>query len=153
MPWGNRSTEFRDPDGNLVNLVNLAAALVASLLGQVLLPFVLLLLMSIPSWATLWYSKRRGIDVHEMAGRASARSRTTITVVTVGGIVLVMAAMFFTVSTGHGVVPVPEIDMTVGAGESVLRGALVGGAVGAVLARIATARRTRRIRHDDATGN
>ena len=137
--------------------LNLAGALVAALLGQLLLPFALLLLMSIPSWATLWYAKRRGTDVAELAGRASARSRTTIAIVTFGGIVLVLAAMLLTVSTGHGVIPVPDIDLTVGAGESVLRGGLaggaVGGALGALFALIVMARRSRRNRNDNATCN
>ncbi|EPR77499.1 hypothetical protein ADILRU_0198 [Leifsonia rubra CMS 76R] len=70
---------------------------------------------------------------------------------------LVMAAMFFAVSTGHGVIPVPEIDMTVGAGESFLRGALgggaVGGAVGAVFALIAMARRSHPTWNDDTIDN
>ncbi|WP_141990527.1 hypothetical protein [Rhodoglobus vestalii] len=68
-----------------------------------------------------------------------------------------MAAMIFAVSTGHGVIPVPEIDMTVGAGESFLRGALgggaVGGAMGAVFALIAMARRSHPTWNDDTIDN
>jgi hypothetical protein len=130
--------------------LNLAAAFLAAVFGQLLLPVVLLVLMSAPSWATLWYGRRRGIDVTEMAGRASARSRTLPVAVIFGGMLLVFAVMSYTVSTGHGLFPVPEIDPTGDAMQGGVVGGTIGAAVGAVVSLLLMARRSRRRRSSDA---
>ncbi|PYF98431.1 hypothetical protein SAMN05216184_11188 [Georgenia satyanarayanai] len=126
--------------------VSIAVALVAALFGQLLLPVVVLLLVGLPSWSAIWYSGRRGVDVTELAFRAEPRIKRTVGALTFGGFALVLAALAVTVFTGHGLLELPALD-TSGALGSMVKGGVVGGAGGLLVAAVAMAvqnhRRTR----------
>ncbi|WP_127127609.1 hypothetical protein [Georgenia sp. SYP-B2076] len=124
--------------------VSITAAVVAAVLGQLLLPVVLLVVMAVPNWSTLWYARRKGVDIGEMASRADLRSRLRVTVTIIGGLILVAAAMLYTVVSSHGLITAPEVDLTGGAALAMLKGALVGAVVGGVPAAVAGARKARR---------
>ncbi|MEE6273461.1 hypothetical protein [Georgenia wangjunii] len=135
--------------GNTIGIyVSLAAALVAALLGQVLLPVVLLLVMATPTWVAMWYASRRDVDISAMADLADRRTKVTVAVVTFGGIVLVGAAMLYTVMAGHGVIPVPDIDLGAGGsdgvGASMVRGGLIGAIGGGLVAAVLSVRGSRK---------
>jgi hypothetical protein len=124
---------------------SLGLALVTAILGQLLLPVVLLVLMAVPAWATIWYGSRHGIDVTEMANRASRKERLRISAWTFGGIVLTAAAMLYTVLVGHGLIPVPEADLSAdGVVSSMVKGGLVGGIGGGLVGVIVSAVGSRR---------
>ncbi|WP_206515667.1 hypothetical protein [Georgenia faecalis] len=128
--------------------LGLAGALVAAVLGQLLVPVVLLALMWVPSVASIWYASRRGVDVADMGSRASRKTRAGVAASIFGGLVLTCGAMLYTLLVGHGLVPVPEVDLTGPEHEGVLRsaltGALVGGAGGALVGAVISARKRRR---------
>lgn len=129
----------------------LTSAVVLAVLGQVLLPVALLVITLVPALAAIWYAKRRGVDLSELADRAGARS-TMVNVVVVGaGMALAFAAMTWTVWTGHGLVTVPAPDVTPGEGfwGGLVQGAVVGGflgSIGAIVGGVASYRRTNRRR-------
>lgn len=126
----------------------LTVALVAAVLGELLLPAVVLLLVGVPSWATIWYAGRRGVDVEELSGRAEGRVRTVVGAVVFGGIALALAAMAYTVFVGHGLVALPEIDLAgpdaSGVMASLVRGAVIGGAGGLLVGAVVLAVKYRR---------
>jgi hypothetical protein len=118
--------------------LHLLGAVIAAAFGQLLLPLVLLVLMCVPALATGWYAARRDVDVPELAERAEAATKAVHLVLVYGGIVLVLVGMLYTVSTGHGLVPVPEPDLTSADTRrlltSLLGGATIGGVVGGAAA-------------------
>lgn len=119
---------------------NMAAAVVAALLGQLVLPVVLLVVMAAPTLGTVWYAGRRGVDMNELAGRASRRSRLRAVAWSFGTIGLSAGAMLYTVRVGHGIVPVGEVDvMSDGVVSSMVTGALIGAIIGGVIGAIAFA--------------
>lgn len=126
--------------------VCIGAAVVSAVLGGLALPVALLLAATLPSFASIWYARRRGVDLLAMSERATPRARRTAVLTVVGGMLVVLGAMLFTVRTGHGLVPLPEPtgsvsealdDMLVGG----ILGGMVGGAVGLVVQLVR--RRTR----------
>ncbi|MFD1506424.1 hypothetical protein FE374_16465 [Georgenia yuyongxinii] len=114
--------------------LHLLGAVVAAALGQLLLPVVLVVLMGVPALATGWYASRRGVDISELAARAGTRTKALHIAIVFGALLLVLGAMLFTVSTGHGLVPVPEPDLldpeTRELLSSMVGGACVGGVIG-----------------------
>ena len=127
--------------------VSIAAAVVAAVLGQLLVPVVLLVVMMVPNWSTIWYAHRKGVDISELASRAGMRARVAISAFVFGGLLLVAAAMLYTVTTGHGLIALPYVDLGAEAAHSMVKGALVGavagGAIGGIFA-LAKARKAKR---------
>lgn len=122
-------------------LTCLAVAVVAAVLGALLLPVVALILMGVPSWATISYARRRGVAVDELADRGTPGQKAWSMAIVFGGAVITMAAMAYTVFTGHGLVQVPSIEIAgphaIGVAPSMVRGGIIGGAVGACLGLLA----------------
>ena len=133
--------------------VSLASALVAAVFGTLLLPVVLLVMAAVPSWATMYYAKRRGVDVNELVNRVSLRDKAGTLVVTFVGIVLVIGAMAYTIFTGHGLLRLPVLDLVgpdaSGLGASLVRGGIIGAFGGAVVGLVAAAVGSRRRAGDD----
>lgn len=113
----------------------LLGAVVAAVLGLLLLPVVLLATAILPSCAALWYAKRRGVDVQKLAENAGARSMMVNAVVLGAAMVLAFAAMSWTVFTGQPVLPAPSLQVT--PGEGFFGGAAQGGLVGGMLGGLA----------------
>lgn len=114
--------------------VCIGAAVVSAVLGGLLLPVALLLAAALPSFASIWYARRRGVDLLAMSERATPRERRTAVVTVVGGMLVVLGAMLVTVRTGHGLVPLPEPSGTIsGTLDDVLVGAILGGIGGGLI--------------------
>jgi hypothetical protein len=115
--------------------LHLLGAVVAAALGQLLLPVALVVLMGVPALATGWYSDRRGVDISELASRAGTRTKAFHVAIVCGALLVVLGAMLYTVSTGHGLVAIPEPDLadpqTRGLLTSMVGGACIGGVIGA----------------------
>lgn len=123
---------------------SIAVAVVAAVLGQLLLPVLLLLLLGLQSWATVWYAGRRGVDVSDLALRAEPALRRNAGLVVLGGLALTLAALAYTVFGGHGLLDLGAPDMDSGPLASMLRGGIVGGAAGLAIATVGMAVRGRR---------
>lgn len=124
---------------------SLVVAFVTALMGSLAAPAVALLLVGIPSWSTIWYASRRGVDVQSMASRAHRKDQVRTMFIMGGGLVLVAVAMSYTVWSGHGLIPVPQLDLMADtAGRSLARGATIGGAIGGLLALVMIALKSRR---------
>lgn len=131
---------------------NLVVALVAAVLGALALPAVLLVLTSVPALAAMAWAKRRGVDMEELAARGGPLSRLGPMVVVFAGVLLTIAAMGFTVFSGHGLVTIPVPDVTgpavsgglAGMARGAVVGALIGGVGGFVWLLIGLRRRARK---------
>src|SRR5690606_23992459 len=89
----------------------------------------------------------RHVELHDMVERVPPRQRRPTFAVVYGTMFLIVVAIGFTVWTGHGLITLPDIEVTgphaSGPAASMARGAVIGGAagvlavaaVGAVLAR------------------
>lgn len=130
----------------------LLSALVASVVGFVLLPLVLLAGTILPSAAALWYAKRREVSMEQLA-ETNAATTTMVHTVVFGAVgVLTFAAMTYTVFTGLGLLPVPRFDVTSGEGAwgGAVRGGVIGGMLGSLGVIIGGALSFRRAhRHSD----
>lgn len=124
--------------------VSMAVAVVTAVLGQLLLPVLLMVLMGLQSWATVWYAGRRGVDVSELAFRAAPRTKRTTGIIVFGGFALVLAAMTYTVFAGHGLVDMSAVDVRSGVVGSLVRGGVVGGGCGLLIGAVAMAVQNRR---------
>lgn len=124
--------------------VSIAVAVVAAALGQLLLPVLLLLLLGLQSWATVWYAGRRGVDVSDLAFRAEPALKRNAGLVVFGGMALTLAALAYTVFAGHGLLDLGAPDMDSGLLASMLRGGIVGGAAGLAIAAVGMAVQGRR---------
>lgn len=120
---------------------NLFAAIVAAVLGALAVPIVLLALMAVPAFSTIFYAGRQGVAVDELADGASIGRKLAVIIVVFGGMAMVLAAMTYTVFTGHGLIQLPSAELTgpeaSGLGASMLRGGVLGGFGGAFLGLIA----------------
>lgn len=116
--------------------VGLAGALVASLVGLVLLPVALLVMTVLPSAAAFWYARGRGVNLHELAENAGARSTMLGIAVSGAAMVLTFAAMAYTVFAGESLLPAPSLEVTPGEGfvGGLAQGAVVGGMIGGLAA-------------------
>jgi hypothetical protein len=129
--------------------VNLAVALVAAVLGGLLLPAVLLMVMAVPTWSAIWWaSVRHGVDISDLADRGEPRRQTTVRLVVVGGMFLTVAAMAYTVFTGDGLVATPHVDVTGpdtgGLVGGLVQGGVVGGMIGLLAAGVLSTVKKRR---------
>ncbi len=124
--------------------VSMAVAVVTAVLGQLLLPVLLLLLVGLQSWATIWYAGRRGVDVSELAFRAEVRRKRNAGLVVFGGFALVLAALGYTVFTGHGLLALPAPDLDSGPLGSMVRGGVIGGGGGLLIGAAVMAVKDRR---------
>lgn len=129
----------------------LLGAVLAAVFGLLLLPVVLLATAVLPSFAALWYAKRRDVDLQKLADNAGARSMMVNAVVLGAAMVLAFAAMTYTVFTGQPVLPAPSFRVTPGEGflGGIAQGALVGGMLGglaAIVGGVLSSRRTNRRR-------
>lgn len=124
--------------------VCLGGAVVSAVLGSLLLPVALLVASTLPSLASTWYARRRGVDLLAMSERATPRERRTAVLVVVVGTLVVLGAMLVTVRTGHGLVTVPEPTGTVSEVlDDVLVGAILGAMGGGVLGLVVQLMRRR----------
>ncbi|MGW6128844.1 hypothetical protein ACWFNE_02330 [Cellulomonas sp. NPDC055163] len=131
--------------------VCIGAAVVSAVLGGLLLPVVLLVTATLPSFASIWYARRRGVDLLAMSERATPRERRTTVLTMVGGVLVVLGAMLVTVRTGHGLVPLPEPSGTVSEVlDSLVVGAILGGIGGGLLGLVVQL--VRRRTHPAAAG-
>lgn len=121
-------------------------AVVAAVLGLVLLPAALLVLTVLPAFAARWYAGRRGVDLRRLAELAGARSTVIGIAVGGAGTVLTFAAMAYTVVAGHPLVALPSFEVTPGEGflGGMAQGALVGGIIGGLAGIIGGVRSYRR---------
>lgn len=135
---------------------SLAVALVAAVLGALVLPAVLVALLAVPSWSAIWYAGRHAVDIGELAERAGLQVRVGTLVAVFGGVLLTVAAMGFTVLSGHGLVQLPTVDVVgpdaTGIAASLVKGGVVGALGGALVGVVAIplAARRRRRRAADA---
>ena len=124
------------------------AALVAAILGSLLWPVVLVALSTVSSLVTLVRAQRRGVDMDELASRAPGRLRALVWAGIATTLLLTLAAMLYTLTTGHGLLTAPELQVAgpeaSGVGASLARGAVIGGMVGVVIAVVASLRPRRR---------
>lgn len=121
---------------------NIAVALVAAILGAIALPATLIVLAAVPAFATSWYAKQRAVDLDELASRVNPLSRLGTMVTVFAGILLVVAAIGWTVFTGEGLVtlPMPDVigpDAASGAAAGAARGAVIGGMAGVFIGFVA----------------
>lgn len=128
----------------LTSYVSIGIAVVTALLGQLLLPVLLMLVVGLQSWATIWYAGRRGVDVSELAFRAEPAMKRTTGVLVFGGFAVVLAALAWTVFTGHGLIDLPAVDVGSGVVGSMVKGAVVGGGGGLLVGAVAMAVQNRR---------
>lgn len=135
--------------------IGLLGAVVAAVFGLVLLPVVLLVMAVLPSFATLWYAKRRDVDMADLAEHAGARSTMVSSIICGVALILTFAAMTYTVFTGQAVTTVPTFEVAPGEGflGGMAQGAVIGGMLGglaAIVAGVLSFRRVRRHRpaHD-----
>lgn len=124
--------------------VSIAVAVVTAVLGQLLLPVVLLLLIGLQSWATAWYAERRGVRISDLAFRAEPALKRNAGLIVFGGMAVVIAALAYTVFTGHGLLDLGTPDLDSGALASGLRGGVVGGGAGLLIAAVGMAVQSRR---------
>lgn len=112
--------------------VALAAAIVTSAFGLVLLAVVLVCAAVLPSIAMRWYARRRGVDVEALANQAGDRSTLTNFIIIGGAMVLVFAAIGYWMFTGQPLVTAPAISITPGEGflGGMAQGAVIGGLIG-----------------------
>lgn len=130
-------------------------AVIASLFGLVLLPVTLLLLANLPAVATIWYAKRRNVDLQKLAEDAGARS-TMLNALFFGiAMVVTCAALAYTVFTGHSVLPTPSLAAAwdVGFFRGLAQGAVVGGTLGALAAMVGAVLSYRRASRQRRAGN
>lgn len=117
--------------------VNLAVALVAAILGALALPLVLLLVTTIPSWATTFYARRQHVDLEEISARGNPFARIGTLLTIFGAFILITAAMAWTVFTGSGILSLPTLDVigpdATGFWASVVKGAAMGALGGLLL--------------------
>lgn len=122
-------------------LACLLVAVVSAVFGALVLPVVAVVLMGVPSWAMLFYARRRGVDVEELANRSTARQKAWTMVVIFGGIMVTLAAMAYTAFAGHGLVVLPTLEVAgpkaTGVVPGMVRGGIIGGAAGACLGLLA----------------
>lgn len=120
----------------------LAVAVVAAVLGSLVVPLVLILLTGVPTWTAMLWAGRRHVDLTDVAGRAHLGVRVSVWAVIGTGMLLALGAMCWTIFTGSALVTPPDIDVAgpaaEGIGSSLARGAVIGGMVGVVLAVAAT---------------
>lgn len=115
--------------------LGLLVAMVASAFGLILVPVVLLVATVLPSGATHWYARRRGVNLNALAERSGSRS-TLINIIAVSAVMmLTFVGMAYTVFAGQPLVPPPSIEVT--PGEGVLGGMAEGAVVGGVLGGLA----------------
>ncbi|MCM3660317.1 hypothetical protein M3148_04805 [Georgenia satyanarayanai] len=132
--------------------VSIAVAVVAAVLGQLLLPVLLLLLLGLQSWATVWYAGRRGVDVSDLAFRAEANLKRNAGIAVFGGFALVLAALAYTIFAGHGLIDLPAVDVRSGAVGSMVKGAVIGGGGGLLVGALAMGVKNRRRAHTGEPG-
>lgn len=118
--------------------MGLLIAFVASTFGHILLPVALLVMTILPSAATHWYARRRGVNLQKLAEDSGARSAMVSIVVAGALMVLVFAAMTYTVFAGQPLLTAPRVEVTPGEGVfgGMAQGAVVGGMIGGVAAII-----------------
>ncbi|WP_454085111.1 hypothetical protein [Georgenia sp. Marseille-Q6866] len=126
--------------------VSIGIAVVTALLGQLLLPVLLLLLAGLQSWATIWYAGRRGVDVSELAFRAEPAMKRTTGAIVFGGFAVVLGALAYTVFAGHGLLDLPAVDLESGVVGSMVKGGVVGGGGGLLVGAVAMGVKNRRAR-------
>lgn len=136
-------------------LAGVLGASVSALFGLVLLPIALLVVTLLPAGAAVWYAKRRGVDLQELADRAGARSTLVYAFVLGGGAVLTFAAMTWTVFTGEGLIPPPSVDVVPGEGflGGMAQGAVIGGVLGGLAAIVGTVLARRKAGRGPAAGD
>lgn len=119
--------------------IGFVGAFITALLGLILVPILLVVFSVIPIYCTMWYAGRRGVNTMDLASRASDRSLTFQAIFTLSTLLLTIGAMGFTGWAGRG--PIPLVDAVVISAdtmESLGSGALMGGAIGAVIGVLAT---------------
>jgi len=111
------------------------ASLVFAIFGQILLPVVLISVAMIPSYGTLWFANRRGVNTLELLSRGSYRSGLTSAVSFAVVLLLTLAAIIYSAYFGRGLLQFEVTFEVVGDGlaEVAVQGALIGAGVGAVL--------------------
>lgn len=134
--------------------VAMPAAVVAAAFGLVLLSVVLLALMLLQTGASLWYSRRRGVDITALAEHAGVRSTLVNILVSGATMVLTSAALSYLVFAGEPLLSRPSLTVTPGEGfwGGLVEGAVVGGMIGglaAVIGGVHSFRRANRRRQDD----
>jgi NO-binding membrane sensor protein with MHYT domain len=107
---------------------------------------VLLVTTILPSFAALWYVRRRGVNLQELAENAGARSTLVGILVFGTAMMLTFAAMTCTVFTGQPVLPAPSLEVIPGEGflGGMARGPVIGGMIGGLAAIIGGALSFRR---------
>ncbi|MGC5629645.1 hypothetical protein ACPYO6_15530 [Georgenia sp. Z1344] len=132
----------------------LGIALVAAVLGSLVVPVVAVALTAIPSWTMMLWARRRGVDLAELAGRLPARQKTRVWAVAGVGLLLVLAALAWTLFTGDALVALPSVEVAgpdaTGIAPSVARGAVIGGFAGLLVAVVTSYLPGRRRNRDDA---
>ncbi|WP_152188506.1 hypothetical protein [Georgenia satyanarayanai] len=126
--------------------VSMAVAVVGAVLGQLLLPVLLLVLVGLQSGATIWYAGRHGVDVSELAFRAEPGLKRNAGLAVFGGFAVVLAALAWTVFTGHGLVELPAPDLDSGPLASMVKGGVIGGGGGLLVGAVVMAVKDRRSR-------
>lgn len=134
--------------------LGLFVALMASVFGLLLLPVVLLLVTVLPSAATHWYARRRGVNINSLAERSGARSTLVSIIVACSTVTLTFAGMSYTVFAGQPLVSPPSIGVTPGEGllGGMAEGAVVGGMLGGlagIVGALFAHRKAKRSRADD----
>ncbi|WP_051477048.1 hypothetical protein [Arthrobacter sp. Br18] len=132
--------------------MGIIGAFITALLGLILVPILLVVFSVIPMYCTMWYAGRRGVNTMDLASRASDRSLTFQAVFTLSVLLLTIGAMGFTGWAGRGLIPlVDAVSISADTMESLGSGAVMGGAVGAVLGVLATGFAIRQARRKCAT--
>lgn len=137
----------------VVIYASLVAALGLALVGQLLAPAILLLFAGLPAWVLMPLAERRYVDTGAIVAGAPARRALVAATTVVVGMLLALAAMAYTIHTGHGLVGLPDITVAgpdaSGLAASLTRGAVYGAAgaaivLGIVVAVLTARRRTSR---------
>lgn len=135
--------------------LGLLVAMVAAAFGLILLPVVLVFVTVLPSAATHWYARRRGVHLNALAEKSGARSTLISIVATCSVMMLTFAAMAYTVFAGQPLIPLPSIEVTPGEGffGGMAEGATIGGILGGLAGVVGAIFAYRKANRDVADGD
>lgn len=126
--------------------LSFVTALIFALFGHILVPFVLLVLGTIPAMTALSYAQKRGVDAFAILARTRSIKPSLSGLPTLAVLLLMCGAMLVTTTTGSGML---EFELSQAWSDrlgSVGQGAAVGAGIGALLGFVGAAWTVRRRR-------
>lgn len=120
----------------LAMLLGFATSILFAVFGLGLWSVAPLMIVGIPSWATIWFAAREGVDLVALLDRAGKKRMTLVWAGTIGYLLLWCGALAFHILTGNPLISV-DFDFGGDPGSETLIGGVIGGTVGLLAAVIA----------------